>query len=147
MASYVKKSLGDGETIIRSAGIAWPYHLKAWLFLLILGILIIGIFLFFRTYIWIWTTEFAITDRRLLMKEGWLSRATQELSLDTIEEVEVKQGFWGRLLGFGRLHLSGSGRAEICSPPINDPVGFQALLSDAREHQLHPATMPAIEPA
>ncbi len=29
MASYVEKSLGDGETIIRSANIAWPYHLQS----------------------------------------------------------------------------------------------------------------------
>jgi len=129
---YVSKSLGTTETVLRRAGIPWTYHLQSWLSLLLLGVVLIGILIFVRMSIWISTTEFALTDRRVIYKTGWLSRKTEELALSSIEEVEVRQGFWGRAFGFGRLVLSGAGAGEVSSPPIADPVGFRAALSDAR---------------
>jgi uncharacterized membrane protein YdbT with pleckstrin-like domain len=101
-----------------------------------LGIVVIGIVIFARIMVWIATTEFVLTNRRIILKTGWLRRETEELALTSIEEVQVDQGFWGRLLGFGRLRLSGSGTGEVASPPIADPVGFRARLSDARARLL-----------
>ncbi|WOI52068.1 PH domain-containing protein [Parvularcula sp. LCG005] len=133
MTDYVTRSLGHDEHPLRIDGIAWPYHLGAWLALIFLGILVIGVIIFLRMHIWMLTTKFAVTDRRVLMKTGWLSLHTQELALTAIEEIEIDQGFWGRLFNFGRVRIGGSGAGHIVSPPINDPVGFRALLGDARD--------------
>ncbi|MGF1543491.1 MAG: PH domain-containing protein [Parvularculaceae bacterium] len=130
--TYVSKSLGADETLLREAGIAWPFHAKAWLALLLLGVFVIGVVIFVSVQVWIATTEFALTDRRVILKRGWLRRRTEELSLTSVEEVSIEQGFFGRLFNFGRLVIAGSGRGEVKSPPISDPIGFRSEMSDAR---------------
>ena len=47
------------------------------------------------------TTEIVITNYRFVYKTGWIARNTQEVSLSNIEEVTLRQSFWGRLFGFG----------------------------------------------
>jgi len=142
MANYVEKTLGEGETLLRAARIAWPFGVAAWASLLVLGLVIIGVVIFARLKIRIATTEFALTSRRLILKQGWLTRRTQELSLGAIEEIEIEQGFWGRMLGFGRLRISGAGTGEVLSPPIDNPVDFRAALSEARAGEQSAAAAP-----
>jgi len=45
--AYIQKSLGAGERLILRAHFHWWYSLKAWLALLFLGIVLIGIYIFF----------------------------------------------------------------------------------------------------
>ena len=140
MTDYIDRTLADNEEIIVRAGIAWPYHATSWLSLLFLGVFIIGIIIFIRLSIWIMTTKFVLTNRRVVYKRGWIRRRTQELSLTTIEEVELRQSVWGRLFGFGRLAVSGSGTSEIISPPIADPIAFRSALSNGRAALMEAAT-------
>lgn len=133
---YVEKSLASGEEIRARARFHWTYHLFAWASLLILGVIIVGVIIFARMMIWMKTTEIAVTDRRLVIKRGWLSRSTEELSLNSVEEVNVRQGFWGRILGFGKLMISGTGAGDVNTPNIADPVGFRTAISDARSRFL-----------
>ena len=44
------------------------------------------------------TTEIAVTDRRIVIKRGWIKRSTEELSLSSVEEVNVKQASGGAYL-------------------------------------------------
>lgn len=138
--SYVEKSLADGETILSRADFHWSWHAAAWLSLLFLGILIIGVIIFIKMMIYINTTEVAVTNRRIVIKRGWLKRSTEELALGSVEEVNLVQGFWGRILGFGRLTVGGTGGAELKTPPIDDPVGFRSKLSEARGRMLSSRT-------
>lgn len=137
---YVEKSLADDEIIVLKAKFHWTVHLAAWAALLFLGVALVGIYIFLRLIIWIWTTEIAVTDRRLLVKRGWLTRKTEELSLSSVEELNIVQGFWGRLLDFGKLIIAGTGAGEIITPPIADPVGFRRAVSQARTRFLPPKT-------
>jgi Bacterial PH domain len=36
-----------------------------------------------------WTTEIAVTDRRVIIKHGFIRRATMEMNLQKIESVDV----------------------------------------------------------
>ena len=129
---YVEKSLASDEAIITRARFHWAYHLFAWGSLLLLGVFIIGIYIFARMMIWMKTTEIAVTDRRIVIKRGWIKRSTEELSLSSVEEVNVKQGFWGRVFGFGELTIGGTGTGELHTPSIADPVEFRQSISEAR---------------
>ncbi|MEM8771290.1 MAG: PH domain-containing protein [Pseudomonadota bacterium] len=133
---YVEKSLASDETVRKKARFHWSYHFFAWASLIVLGVIIIGVVIFVRMMIWMKTTEIAVTDRRLVIKRGWLSRSTEELSLNSVEEVNVRQGFWGRFLGFGQLKISGTGAGDLATPNIADPVGFRTAISDARSRFL-----------
>src|SRR5437870_11984981 len=55
------------------------------------------------------TSEFAVTDRRVLVKEGLLSVHTLELLLPKVEAVAVDQTIRGRGLGYGPLGSAAPG--------------------------------------
>src|SRR5438132_729009 len=55
------------------------------------------------------TSEFAVTDRRVLVKVGLLSVHTLELLLPKVEAIGVDQTIGGRLLGYGTLRIVGTG--------------------------------------
>ena len=140
--SYLAKSLGKDEEVVLKASFPLVLHILTWLALLLLGIVLIGLIIFIRAQIWFATTELAVTDRRVLIKRGWLQTFTHELSLDSIELVEIRQTFWEKLFGFGRLEISGTGKGEIFTPPISRPVEFRKAISDAAEaHSHHQATV------
>lgn len=52
------------------------------------------------------TSEFVITNMRVILKTGWISRKTFEMNLNKIETVNVDQSVWGDCLVSGRLPLS-----------------------------------------
>ena len=138
MPTYIQKSQADGEHILHEADIAWPYHVISWLALIFLGVLIIGIVIFVRMQIWLHTTEFGLTDRKIIYKVGFFSRETHEIPLTSLDEVTVEQGFWGWLFGYGQLRLWGSGRGELCSPPVMNPILIRQKMSDARAEIIRP---------
>lgn len=138
MKSYVEKSHSESETILVESKFPWPYHVLAWGSLIFLGVILIGIYIFIRLQVWMNTTEFAVTDRKIIYKSGLFSRETHEIPMTSIDEVTAHQQFWGRLLGFGRLSIWGSGRGELCSPPIADPIHIRQILSDARTRLIAP---------
>lgn len=46
-------------------------------------------------------TEYAVTNRRIYSRRGIISRNTTDASLEKLTDVSVKQGVWGRLVGYG----------------------------------------------
>ena len=132
MTQYVDKSLAADEHVLMRG--RWPlaYWIGAYAQLLILGWIIVGIFLYLRAIVRMNTTEFAVTDRRIIMKSGWIKRITHELSVQSIEGVHVDQSFWGRIFGYGRLVVTGNGEARIHLPPMADPIAFRRAIEDAR---------------
>ena len=73
---FIKSTLPDNETIEMEISFHWTHTLVAWLYLLFLGWLIIGVFLFISMYLEKWTTERALTNRRLVIKRGLIRRQT-----------------------------------------------------------------------
>lgn len=55
------------------------------------------------------SSEFGVTNRRVLIKTGIVRRRTLELNLDKIESFQVDEPLMGRLLGYSSLVLTGSG--------------------------------------
>lgn len=129
---YVDKSLAADETIIVRG--RWPmaYWIGAWVQLLVLGILIIGVVLFIAAVVRMKTTEFAVTDRRVILKRGWITRTTEELAVESIEAVHLEQSIWGRLFRYGRLVITGTGDARVHFPPMAEPIAFRRAIEDAR---------------
>jgi len=130
---YIEKSLGEGERLIARARFHWIYKLQAWLALIFLGIFLIGIWIFFDMMIRMWTTEIGVTTHRFIKKTGLFTLKTNELALPNIEGVRVSQSFLGRLLGYGHIHIEGTGVDAFDIPNIADPVGFRAAIETAKE--------------
>ena len=156
MASYVERSLGDGEQLVAEAHFHWLYTFKAvlalivpfialiailifaqgvdrgWLSLFGLLLLALGVIVFLKLMIRRWTTEIAITSHRFVEKHGLVSLRTNEIALGNIEGVRVFQGIWGRIWGYGRLRIEGTGVDAVEVPTIADPVGFRRAIETAK---------------
>ncbi len=130
--SYVQKTIGENELIIYTVKFHWTYSLIAYLYLVILGIFIIGIIIFFKMMISKWTTERVLTNKRYIQKTGWIKRNSEGISLDRIEEVNLKQSIMGRIFGFGTVDLSGTGSGKIILKYIDEPLTFQRQLNNQR---------------
>ena len=157
MASYINRSLGDGETVIARAHFHWLYLTAAWISLLVPGALllaalaqaqsqpdpytvaagllfVLGLVVFIRMMIRKWSTEIGITSHRFVEKFGLLSMRTNEIALPNIEGVRVHQSVLGRLFGYGTIRIEGTGVDSVTTPGIADPVGFVRAIQTAKEH-------------
>ena len=128
MSDYISKSLAPNETIVVRG--KWPtiFWVGAWLALIFLGVIVVGIFMFVRSAIKMSTTRFAVTDQRVVLKQGWLNVSTSELAIESIEGVHLTQSLWGRLFGYGHVVVTGTGDATIAFPPMAHPVEFRRAL-------------------
>ncbi len=71
------------------------------------------------------SSEFAVTDKRVVIKVGWIRRRTLETMLGKVEGIGVEQGFIGRLLGFGTITVTGTGGTKEPFPNIARPLEFR----------------------
>lgn len=129
--AYIDRSLAQGERVRYRAKMHWVLWVRAWASLIVLGVLVIGLVLFVGDVVRLTTTEVAITSRRLVLKRGLLARHTSELELDSVEVVNLNQDVWGRLFGWGRLEVHGTGDDVWTSPLIAAPLRFRRELETA----------------
>lgn len=130
---YIEKSLLENEQVLHWGKFHWLWYARAWLVLIVFGILIIGIIWFIYEMLRLNTTEFAVTNRRIVMKKGILSAHVDQLSLSSIEGADLDQGIIGRLFGFGTLLIEGRGEGEIEFPPMAKPGAFLKAANKAAE--------------
>jgi hypothetical protein len=58
------------------------------------------------------THEFILTNKRIVIKTGLLSRHTFEVLLTKVEAIGVSQSLFGRILGYGDILITGTGGAK-----------------------------------
>jgi len=129
---YIEDTIGANEKIVYTVKFHWIYTFSAFLYLLFLGVFIIGIIIFLKMMINKWTTERALTNSRYIQKIGWIARNTEEISIYKIEEVDLSQSILGRILGYGSISISGTGSGNIVLKSIDDPLLFQKNLNNLR---------------
>ena len=130
--SYIEKHVHGGEHVIKMGRFHWLWHARAWAALILLGWLIIGIIIFIREMIRLHTTEFAITNRSIIKKTGFLSAHVHQLSLEAIESAKLDQGILGRMFGYGRLDIDGRGEGKVDFPTMANPQDFLSALNEAQ---------------
>jgi uncharacterized membrane protein YdbT with pleckstrin-like domain len=129
--SYAQSVLQPGETIFATGRLHWVIYRWA------IGFLIAGaallwlervywpnsdvlnvtamtfgaLFLVAFLYAWFirWITEFAVTNRRVISKRGFIWRETEEMNMDKVETVDIDQTILGRILGYGDMRITGTG--------------------------------------
>jgi uncharacterized membrane protein YdbT with pleckstrin-like domain len=93
------------------------------------------IFVLFAAVAWLragirqWTTELAVTDRRVIYKAGLLSRHTLEMNRSKIESVDVDQSLLGRFLNFGTIVVRGTGGSLEPIRLVRDPLQFRSCIT------------------
>ena len=74
--------------------------------------------------------EFAVTNKRVIVKTGLISRRTLEMNLSKIESVNVDQTIFGRLLGYGTITIIGTGGTRESFPNISHPLAFRKKFQE-----------------
>jgi uncharacterized membrane protein YdbT with pleckstrin-like domain len=77
------------------------------------------------------SSEFAVTDRRVIIKVGWVKRRTMETMLGKIEALGVEQGVVGRMFGYGTITVTGTGGTQETFDRISAPLEFRKQVQAA----------------
>lgn len=77
-----------------------------------------------------YSDEFAITNRRVIVKTGLISRKTLEMNISKIESVNVDQSILGRILGYGTIQIIGTGGTKESFAKITRPLEFRKKFQE-----------------
>jgi uncharacterized membrane protein YdbT with pleckstrin-like domain len=146
--SYIRDSLGANEAVHYVAHFHWIRHAMGYGVLalsilvaifsyspeypfVVLGPVLLGVILFLAIMVPIWTTEIGVTSQRLILKRGLIQRDTEEMQLGSIEQISLDQDVLGRILGYGKLHIHGTGDQDLALPAIGDPINMRKAVQEA----------------
>ena len=75
-----------------------------------------------------------VTDERVTLRRGILSKATNDVLIADIRNVKIEQTMWQRIFGVGSVAVSTSGQAdmEIEVDGVPAPERIKAIINDRR---------------
>jgi hypothetical protein len=78
-------------------------------------------------------TEMVVTTRRVVVKQGLVSRKTIEMLLNKIETIEVSEPMAGRMMGYGSITIIGTGGTSEPFHKIAHPLQFRGEVQQQLE--------------
>jgi uncharacterized membrane protein YdbT with pleckstrin-like domain len=78
-------------------------------------------------------TEMVVTNKRVIVKTGILTRRTFEMLVSRIESIGVEETALGRILGYGTVILRGVGGTPEEFDLIANPLAFRSHVQDQIE--------------
>jgi Bacterial PH domain len=87
------------------------------------------------------SSDFAVTNKRVMMKVGVFNTRSIELLLSKVEAIAVNQSLTGRLFGYGDIVVTGSGGTNESFSHIQSPLEFRRAVQAATDS--HTGTVPA----
>lgn len=160
--SYLQQSLAPGETLVARFKLHWFMWIRFWI-VIALGIIaivallvaqipwgalaaaVLALLVAGHQWLWLRGIEQAVTNRRVVRKIGIVSRNTTELRLASIETVDLRQTFWGRVFGYGSVEITGRGETAMMLDRIARPIEVKRAIESA--YSAHIETRPPGTPA
>ncbi len=142
---YIDNNLMNGEQLVYRAKLHWiifagPVILFFIAIMFLIGnknIALIGILFFLISILWVIsafisfkTSEFGITNKRVLIKVGLIRRDSLETLLTKIEGIQVSQGIMGRILNYGTILIKGTGGTSNPFHKIENPLEFRKRVQE-----------------
>jgi uncharacterized membrane protein YdbT with pleckstrin-like domain len=151
--SYIDRNLLEGEQIVFRTRLHWLLFLGP--ALLTVGVLLplawlagrssasalaavplgLGALALLAAYVRRQSSDFAVTNKRVMMKVGVLRTRSIELLLGKIEAISVDQGILGRIFGYGDIVLTGSGGTREPFTGIQAPLDFRRAVQTVTDAQ------------
>jgi uncharacterized membrane protein YdbT with pleckstrin-like domain len=153
---HIESNLIPGEQILYKTGLHWVAVVGATVggvFFALFGLLALiggsvgaGIFVLALGGLIVYvghlqrkSTEFAVTNRRIVIKTGLLSRKTFEMLTSKVESIGVEESMMGRMLGYGTVVVRGTGGTPEPFRKVAHPLEFRRQVQqqiERREQQL-----------
>jgi len=149
--SYVDRTLLAGEHVVFRTRLHWSILIRPILIFLLIAVPVAYVLTTgsWRAYAWIpivlgvllilpalarrQSSEFAVTNKRVLIKVGVFSTRSVELLLGKIEAIAVDQSLMGRLLGYGDITVTGSGGTHEGFSRIQAPLEFRRAVQSVSD--------------
>ena len=126
--AYINESLSSGEEISSLFAQHWIVSIPMVLWLLLSPFFGLTLPLAIYEYLRVRFTELGLTNKRVICKTGIISRQSEEMKLTSIETVEIDQGVFGRILGYGNIHVSGRGISDVVLRSVKDPMAVKRAI-------------------
>ena len=140
MTGYVDSNLNPGEHVVYRGTVHWIIYLAP-VVMLGFGVPLIGsderfglilmaagLIAAAAAYIRQTTSEFAVTNARVIVKTGLLARRTIEINIARVESVQVDQDILGRLFNYGAITVIGTGGTKEPFTMIDNPQQFRRMV-------------------
>ena len=147
---YLEQSLTSGEVVLYRTRLhwsvlVWPFAIAFVCTAIAIGLFVAGagvaaiagvVFLVLAIVAaatgWVRRSsiEMAVTNRRVLMKTGILSRRTVEVLLTKVESIGVDQSVMCRLAGFGSVVVRGTGGTHELFERVAHPLEFRRQVQE-----------------
>lgn len=137
---YIESNLLPDEQVVYKAKLHWIIFWKScavillgiiFLFILpVIGMIVLAIGLpaVISPLIDYITSEFGVTNKRVIIKVGFVRRRTLELLLRHVEAILVDQSVTGRILNYGSVTLTGTGGVREAFNNISNPLEFRRRI-------------------
>ncbi len=149
--SYVDRNLMAGETVIYRTRLHWIVFLVPLVVMVLvfwggmamlpgpghrpeaeiliatalaMALVLVGQFMAY------YAAEFAVTDKRVIVKVGVFRQRSLEILLTKIEAIGIDQPFLGRLFGFGTITIGGTGGTKEVFDRIRSPMAFRRSVQE-----------------
>lgn len=131
--NYVESSLIPGEKVVHTAFIHRIVMVPGIVLCCTIIGAIIGIPVLIVAVIQRANTEMAVTNKRVIIKTGWLSRKTLEMNLGKVENIGVDQGPFARLWNYGKVTVVGTGGTREPFDYVAAPLDFRRAVQAQTE--------------
>ena len=145
---YVDSQLLPGENVLYRSKLHWQVFLFPGFFAVILLLASIGVFvngakvvglvllvvagfLILVPFIKRANSEFAVTNKRIVVKLGFFTTRTVELLHSKVETISVNQGLLGKMLGYGDIVVTGSGGTREEFKAVAAPLELRRAVQAA----------------
>jgi uncharacterized membrane protein YdbT with pleckstrin-like domain len=148
---YVDQILEPGEQVVFKTRLSWTLYVPAIVYALIalaltffaasaagFGVVVFvvaalaavaALVSFLRAWFRRWTTEIAVTDRRVVLKRGFIRRHTVEMNMQKVESVDVDQTQLGRVFNYGTVTIKGTGSTLESLRMIDHPLKLRSAIT------------------
>jgi len=155
--SYIDGNLLAGEQVVYRTRLHWLLFMMPVLFTAIVLLpiawllangtwshytwipLVLGLLILLATFIKRQSSDFAVTNKRVMMKVGVFSTRSIELVLNKIEAITVNQSLMGRIFGYGDIVVTGSGGTKEAFSHIQGPLAFRRAVQSVTDTHSTPS--------
>jgi uncharacterized membrane protein YdbT with pleckstrin-like domain len=156
--AFIDKNLMSGEALVYRTRLHWALFLQPLVLMLVfaaalvavaakvgenwtyvpLALLVLAVLSGLSRYVGYLSSEFGVTNLRVIVKVGLISIRSVEVLLPKVEAIQIEQDLWGRVFGYGTIIITGTGGTKEVFAMIESPYEFrsqvqkQLMLLDAQ---------------